>query len=328
MSLVTAERRRLFKRRMTTWALAIGVIILAAIATALFLAHQKPTPQALAAAEVRAEQEYQEQLKQFEQWREDCEAKAPEKEMCQPPPRDAFRAEHFLPPQFHFKDTFGEIILIWAAIMAMIGFLIGATFVGAEWSSGSMMNLLTWKPKRMSVLGTKLGVLLGGMSVVGAVTFGLWTGALWLTGHYRGETEGMTTGTWQSFGLSGLRGIAMILAFTALGFAIASIGRHTALAMGVAIGVIIVGQIGLTIALQLARVSFWEQYMIPTHMMAWLQKEAALWDYSGRVVCGPNGCDEPPKMIITYVDSGLIGLGVVVVVAALAFWSMRRRDIA
>ena len=38
-----------------------------------------------------------------------------------------------------------------AAILALVGFVIGASFVGAEWSTGGMMNLLLWRPKRLTV---------------------------------------------------------------------------------------------------------------------------------------------------------------------------------
>ncbi|WP_117209684.1 ABC transporter permease subunit [Allorhizocola rhizosphaerae] len=328
MSLVKAENRRLFKRRMTKWSLVIGVLILAAIFAGIFFSHQKSTPQAIAAAEAQAEQQYQQAIKDWEtRDKALCESSGRPAETCVPPQREWFQGEHLLPPSFSFKGAFGDLLIIWAAIMAMIAFLIGATFVGAEWSSGAMMNLLTWRPKRMSVLGTKLGVLLGGMTIVGVVTFALWTGGLWLTGQYRGDTNGMTSGTWQSFGLSGLRGIGMILLFATLGFTIASIGRHTALAMGLAIGVIVVGQIGLSIVLQIARVAYAEQYLIPVHMTAWLNKQITLTDYSGSVSCGPNGCDAPQK-VLTYTDSGLLGLGLALVIAAIAFWSIRRRDIA
>lgn len=329
MSLVKAENRRLFKRRMTKWALSIGVLLLAVVAVGFFFTHQKPSASALADAKIRAEQDYKAAVSRWETVdKAQCEQHEG-KGSCEDfgPRQEYFQAEHYLPPSFDFRSTFGDVLMVWAAIMAMIAFLIGATFVGAEWSSGAMMNLLTWVPKRMSVLATKLGVLLGGMTAIGVVTFGLWTGALWLIGTYRGTTEKMTAGTWQSFGLSGLRGIGMIVLFAALGFLVASIGRHTALAMGLAIGVIIVGQIGLSIVLSMARVPFAEQYLIPVHMTAWLNKEVRLQDWTGNVECGPAGCDAPTK-ILTYTDSGLIALGIAVVVAAIAFWSIRRRDIA
>jgi hypothetical protein len=189
------------------------------------------------------------------------------------------------------------------------------------------MNLLTWRPKRMNVLGTKLGVLLTWMAGIGVGTFALWGAGLYLVGSTSGNTKGMTPGTWQSFGLMGVRGIAMILAFTALGFGLASLGRHTALALGVAIGVVVVGQIGLAIVLNLARVKFAEAYLIPVHMYTWLNKSVTLYDYSGPVSCDQNGCDAP-ELILKYTNTGYISLGVIAVVLAFAFVSMRRRDVA
>ncbi|HCT77642.1 MAG TPA: ABC transporter permease [Micromonosporaceae bacterium] len=329
MSLIKAERRRFLKRRLTVWMLAIGILILAAITTGLALTHEKPTPQTIAAAEAEAEAFYQQQVKEFERFRAECEAQAGAVAAgkCMGPEREWFKAEHFMPPQFAFKEMFGELLIAWAAIIAMVGFVLGATFVGAEWSSGAMMNLLTWRPKRLTVLGTKLGVVLGWMAGVGVVTFGLWTAGLYAVGKISGNTTGMTSGTWQSFGLSGLRGVAMILAFTAIGFGLASIGRHTALALGVAIAVVIVGQIGLSIVLDLANVPFFERYLIPVHMYTWLNKQVTLEDFSGPVNCDMNGCDAP-KLVLQYADTGYMALAAVAAVLVIAFFTMKRRDVA
>ena len=54
---------------------------------------------------------------------------------------------------------------------------------------------------------------------------------------------------WQSFALDGARGIGLILAVAAIGFGLASLGRHTAMALGAAIGVFVISEIGLRIAL-------------------------------------------------------------------------------
>ncbi len=329
MSLVRAERRRFLKRRLNVWLLIIGVLILSAVTAGLALTNEKPTASTVAAAEAEAEAQYKEQLRMFELYRADCEQHAEAKGggKCEPPPREAFKAEYFMPPQFEFKKSFGGVLMVWAAIMAMVGFVAGATFVGAEWHSGAMMNLLTWRPRRIQVLGTKLSVVLGWMAAVGVVTFAAWTAGLYLVGTISGTTEGMTSGTWQSFALMGLRGIAMILAFTAVGFGLASLGRHTAFALGVAIAVVIVGQIGLAIVLQLASVKFMERYLIPTYMDVWLTKQTVLEDWSGVVNCTQTGCDAP-KMILTYPTTGYGALAGIAVLLALAFWTMRRRDVA
>jgi ABC-2 type transport system permease protein len=329
MSLVRAERRRFAKRRMTVWMTVIGVLILGAVATGLAATHSQRTPAVIAAAELRADQDFQEQKADWEnRIKALCEERSASPSDCRGPAREDYETEWFMPPEFNFKVYFGEVLIIWAAIIAMIGFVLGATYIGADWSSGAMMNLLTWRPKRLSVLGTKMGVLLGWMGSIGVVTFLLWTGALWAVAKISGTTAGMTPGTWQSFGLSGLRGLGMILAFTALGFALASLGRHTALALGVAVGAIVVGQIGLSIVLELADVQFFERFLIPVHMLAWLNKEITLRDYSGNVICDETGCTGMAELVITYQATGTIALLVVLAVTVAAFWSLKRRDVA
>jgi ABC-2 type transport system permease protein len=330
VSLIRAERRRFIKRRMTVWMLAIGLLILGAVTAGLAATHHKPTPAVVAAAQAEADAAYEQEVRNWQLYKADCEAHAgaEAQERCQGPQREWFKAENFMPPQFAFKQQYGDILIIWAAIVSMVGFVLGATFVGAEWSSGSMMNLLTWRPRRMNVLGTKLGVLLGWMTAIAVASFALWTAGLYAVGKISGNTDGMTNGTWQSFGLSGVRGVAMILAFTALGFGLASLGRHTALALGIAIAVIVVGQIGLGIVLGLANVRFAESYLIPVHMYAWLNKQVVLQDFSGAVTCTPSGCDSPPELVVRYTHSGPVALGVLLVVLAAAFWAMRRRDVA
>ena len=65
-----------------------------------------------------------------------------------------------MPYQFDFREEFGAFISIFAGILALFGFVVGASFVGAEWNTGGMMNLLLWRPKRLPVLFTKLAALL------------------------------------------------------------------------------------------------------------------------------------------------------------------------
>ena len=57
----------------------------------------------------------------------------------------------------------------------MLAFLIGATWIGAEWSTRSLVALLFWVPQRMKVMGVKLVVL-----VVASALFGVAVQALWL----------------------------------------------------------------------------------------------------------------------------------------------------
>jgi len=328
MSLMKAERRRFLKRRMIVWTLVIFLGLLGTIGTIVFFTTQKVTPEVRAAAQADADRVYNEQMQFYQQMRARCE-QSPGDEMCarggiEEPQREWFQAEQFMPPTFNFRNDAEDFVVTWAILLAMFSFIIGASFVGAEWRSGAMMNLLTWRPQRLQVLGTKLMALLASLAAFSVVSFGLWTAAMVGIASAHGTMEKMTNGAWQSYGLTGLRGLGMILAFGAVGFGLASIGRHIGLALGMALGVIILGQFGLMAVLFMAQVPYPEMYLIPSHLQAWMEKRVEIYDPF--TVVAPN--QEPPLRILSFGDSGSIGLAVVAVVLAVAFYTMRKRDIA
>lgn len=329
MSLMRAERRRFLKRRMIVWTLIIFVGLLTTIGSIVFFTTEKVTPQVRAAAQAEADRYYNQAVQEYERMRTRCES-SPSDEMCQrgmiqEPQREWYQAEQFMPSTFNFRQDSDEFVMVWAILLAMFAFIIGASFIGAEWRSGAMMNLLTWRPKRLQVLSTKLLALLASVGTFAVVSFGLWTAAMVGIASAHGSMERMTNGAWQSYGLTGLRGLGMILAFAALGFGLASIGRHIGLALGVALGVIILGQFGLVIVLMMAQVHFPEMYLIPNHLEAWMDKRVEIQD-PFYIPTGPM--DESPVRILSFGDSGSIGLGVVALVLGVAFYTMRKRDIA
>jgi ABC-2 type transport system permease protein len=335
VSLFRAEARRLVKRRFTRYMLLIGVLVLAAVAVGMFFGHQKIGPAQLAAAQRAAEREYQQQVRFSEQFRAECErakdSGAPDANRFPPdcdqliPPREAFPAKNFLPATFEFAKTFPATLMVLVGVLAMVAFVVGASYVGAEWHSGGMMNLLLWRPRRLRVLLAKFGTLMAGLLVTTLVLGAAWLAAFWAIGTYRGTTTGMTPGVWRSFALTGVRGLALILVAGLVGFAVASIGRHTAFALGGAIAVIVVGQIGLGVALQLARVRFPEAYLLPTHVYAWMTKKVTLQDWrSCQFVMGE--C-HPKTMDLTWQGSGVLFGAAALVMFGVALWTMRRRDI-
>jgi ABC-2 type transport system permease protein len=242
------------------------------------------------------------------------------------PVREDFRAEWYMPPTFDFREQFGYLVTALAALLAVMAFVIGATYVGAEWSSGGMMNLLLWRPQRLAVLGTKLGALLVGLTVFTVAVTAVWTGVFALIAHLRGSLAGMTSGAWQSILLMELRGLVLVLAAGAVGFGLASLGRHTAMALGAAIGAIIVFQFGLGTVLTLAKVPFVEAYLVPVWTAAWMDKSAVATDWDSCDYSSTQGC-EPATVTITWpMAGGVLALLTVLVVGA-AMWTMRSRDI-
>jgi ABC-2 type transport system permease protein len=330
MSLVRAERRRLHKRRVTVVMLGIGLILLGLIAGGTWFTNQKVGDETKAAAAAQAQQEYERADRDWndhvkQQCEDSVKAGTTPEGACVGPSREYFKPEYYMPSTFDFKASFREMILVWAMIMAFVALIIGASFIGAEWSSGSMMNLLTWQPQRMRVLGTKLGVLVAVVSFWAVVMGALWTAAMWAVGTFRGTTAGMTSGTWQSFGLTGLRGLGVVVAGAVFGFVLASLGRRTAVAMGVLIALIVVTQFGLTIVLMMAKVRYPELFFVGTHLSAWMNGTETLYDQTG---CDySSGACTPATLVLTWQKSGLIFGGGLLALVGLTMWQIRARDV-
>ncbi|MDG4791462.1 ABC transporter permease subunit [Micromonospora sp. WMMD1102] len=337
MNLYTTELRRLGKRRFIRYLTLAGLLVLVAVAVGMFFTNQKVGPEQVAAANRAAEREYQQNVAMTERHRQDCErAKAaggtsPEGfpddcSVIQPPPRDVFRAEWHMPATFEFREEFAATVTTLTAVLALVAFVGGASFVGAEWSTGGMMNLLLWRPQRIRVLLTKLAALLSALFGVTVLTAAAWTAAFWATGSLRGNTAGMTSGAWQSFGLTGLRGLVLVLVAGTLGFGLASLGRHTALALGGVLGVMVVGQFGLGIVMAMAQVKFIESWLLPTYLLAWMDKKVTLQNWDACQASYTGDCQALTKDITWQDSSVLLAVGLVVVLGG-AIWSIRRRDI-
>lgn len=337
MGLYRAELRRLGKRRAVRYLVLAGLLVLVAVVVGTFLSNQKIDPAAWDAAERTAEQEFRNAVVWTQQWQAECERShasgAPDLNQfpsdCAEitiPARADFPAEYYLPPTFGFRDEFPATFYTFASVMALVFFLAGASFVGAEWSSGAMMNLLLWRPQRLRVLFTKLAALLTGTLAVTVLAVLLWTAAYWLVAQLRGTPDGVTAGAWRSFALTELRSVVLVVSAAAAGFGLASIGRHTALALGGVLGVLIAGQSGLGFLAAALDVRYPELWLLPTYFIAWMDSSVKLSDWRYCEV-RPAPC-EPPSWELTWVHSGLLAAGVLTVVLGVAAWAMRRRDIA
>ncbi|MBQ1042727.1 ABC transporter permease subunit [Micromonospora sp. C32] len=336
MSLFVTELRRLGKRRLTRLMLVLLVVGLATVATAFSFSSQKLSPTVVAAAEADSRAQYQQATERWKRSITECEAAQARGEQTeeeygpncgkdyQPQP-DMFDPKWNLPYQFDFRAEFPMFIAVFAASVALFAFIVGASFVGAEWNTGGMMNLLLWRPKRLAVLSTKLAALLTTVFGLTVVLGALWTAAFWLIGTQRGTTEKMTSGAWQSIGLDGLRALGLVLVVAAVAFALASLGRHTAMALGAAVGIFAVSEIGIRIAVSILGIQFGDRYVLSTYAQSWFLKQAELYDYD---TCQfTQGACEPAKYVVTWEQSAVVfGVALVAAVVA-AFWTMRRRDI-
>ena len=337
MSLPKAEVRRLFKRRVTRIFLVLTLVGLAVFPIAFAFSSQRTGPEQRAYAEAQARQEYERASADYQRMVAQCESEkaagatdvderyGPNCGADYGPRPEYFEAANYLPFEFNFREGFEPSVYVFAAILALVAFVIGASFVGAEWNSGGMTNLLLWRPRRIPVLVTKLGVLLGSILGVFVVLGALWTAAFWAIGRFDGQLGRLTSGVWQSLALTGARGVGAVLLAATLGFCLASIGRHTAMALGVGIGVVVVSEIGLRIAFELIQVRFGERYVLSSYLIAWFNKTITLYDW--RSCEFSQGQCNPAELVVTWQQSGVLFAIVLVLAVFGALWSIRRRDV-
>lgn len=332
-ALLRAEWRRLFTRRLTTVMMAVTILMLTLAGLAV-AAHSHPhTPATLAHAQAFIAGQRAQNLDQ-------CLADArsgsagPDGEPAPTEAQCQRQAELFQPSveefqgyQFTFRRDMSTMLVLLGGLVALFGFVVGASFVGVEWSSGAMATVLVWHPRRVRLLAGKLTALLLGVLTLCAVTSIAFTAAMWAVARTRGDGGHLTPGLLTSLALRDVRVLALALACAAAGFAVASYGRHTAAALGTAIGYVVVVEVTLRIALSAAHIARPQRFFLTSYMLAWLDNTTT---YAEQATCpvsrfGPR-CQPTTWSIGAGHGAVLIGaiLAATLVAAVVA---LRRRDV-
>ena len=328
MRLVRAELGRLAARRFTQ---LMVVLLIAAfgitIATTIASSH-RPTASELTRAETQVEQ----QRIEAQRWYEEClNAQRLNSAAyrggqypidCQQSEPAQITTADFLYEVFVFEREIPGLLYFLIAFLALFGFLVGASYVGAELASGGMTNLLLWRPQRMIVLGAKLGTLIGSVLVLSVIASVVYLGAFWTIAQAGGLPGDLDAEFWRWLGLTVGRGLGLTLLATALGFSIATLGRHTAAALGVVAGYAIIWELGARVVMYTVEAARTEQWMLTTYVVAWMTGEVEMWDRSPCLV--GSVC----SYTLTWVDALIVLLAVGGVFVAGAFANFRRRDLA
>ena len=225
------------------------------------------------------------------------------------------RAPTFAEEAANAVPSFG-LVLVFAA------FAMGVSFIAAEFSSGAIGNWLTFEPRRGRVYGTKVGA--SGLAVlpIAILASVFIVGGYWLVNSLNDHLGTVTSDTWRDIATGGVRVLAATAAFAMLGVAVGTIVRHTAAALGMVVGYVIVveGIIG-------GLFQWTQPWLLQLNLQAVLADGAGY----GRSVCetGPSGqtCSWVEKTVSFGQGATVVGVVVVVavVVAALVF---RRRDVS
>ncbi len=116
--------------------------------------------------------------------------------------------------------------------LIIAGWLLGASFIGADWRVGTITTLLTWEPRRARVIVAKVLACAAGVFALAIALQAVLGGVLGLDAMFRGTTEGVDASWLREASGVALRAATLASLASVVGFAVASIGRNTAAALG------------------------------------------------------------------------------------------------
>lgn len=329
MTLVRVEIRRILARRMAAAVAAAGVLALLLVLVGVWRSVQPLTADQIAEGERAYQQELEWWEENGEQMIADClEAERSEEELTgqdmdfgceqQTPPQ----REWFIPEPAPMHETVVPQVAAFAVLLAFLTFLVGVTSTAAEISTGALGTWLTFVPRRMLVLATKLTAAAAVTVPLTAALVGITVAGLWAINQAYGLTGGMTPTLWGDLLWLSVRIVVLGGVAGLLGAALGVLLRHTAAALGVVVGYVLVVEsmvAGLLPGLQ--------PYLLRTNAAAWVSDGATYWVNTCTVTDMGTTCESVEKTVSLLHGAtvlGLVGVALVVVTAAV----FRRRDVA
>jgi ABC-2 type transport system permease protein len=323
--LLRTELVRLLTRRAVLVLLAVAVVVPAVIAVSTVLNTRPPSAEDVAWAEQqiageseskRVQRQYAKCLESPERFGvsgDDVEQGCDEMVLPQ--------LEWYLwyePLSLHQQATSGAGIAV-ATVLAILMLIMGTTFVGHDWASGSVSNQLLFEPRRLRVWAAK-AIVVGAVSLVlsALVLTVFWLALGWVVqergdvGLYGGELIDCLQMGWRSAAVAAGAGIA--------GFALTMLFRSTVAALGVLLAVGLAGGVVLAV---IGVDTIWNPGL---NLLAVIADGATYGEDGPCPDGGGGGCWVERTLSL---ERGVAYLGVVLVaVVALSTASFRQRDVA
>lgn len=338
VGLVGIELRRLWWRRLTKVAV---VAVAAFIALATVQVYQQTNPENIAARVDDYNRVVAEMKSQYaampaeEKAAQLASCKSAEAEQVQggSDPGDFGCDQMFQPPTPEnfglVNPARGELIRGVAQaglyLLGFLAFLLGASFVAAEFTSGSMGNWLTFQPRRLRVATAKLLAATTGGVAIGAVGVGLATlGVTLVTTINRPDATLKLPDAAELEGGSVAQTLVRVVAAVALGglggAVLALILRSTAAVIGFVIGYGIIFEGYIANAFDGGRLRPW---FAGINIDAFVQNGAKYFVET----CTDNGC-QGTQATNSYTHGWVYLLIIAVVGVVIALLSFRRRDVS
>jgi len=316
-SLARAEVRRLSSRRLVRVLLLLGLLgLLAVVGIASATEFARTTPAQLAAAQdnidgiVREQNGYREQCLRDPNLPEGV----PTDQLCGPAlTAGELRQEDYLDKQpFVLAAELPNGAVAVAAAVAALAYVLGATSIGAEWSSRSMVALLFWESRRYRVMGAKLAVLAVAVTGLAVVAQLLWTVAAYAMAANLGSTGPLPDGFYGDVLGVQARGAVLAVLVAFLGFAVTNLARNTGAALGV-------GFVYFAIVENAIRVirPGWQSYLLTDNAAALLLRggQRIFVDSGTSIDSQGQLTDAPRELVLSNLHGGLVlGLSAAVLV--------------
>lgn len=197
--------------------------------------------------------------------------------------------------------------------LALVGFVLGASLLGADYTSRALTTLCTWEPRRHRVLATRATACAAVTACLSLAALLLLTVAL-VPAALAHSTGDAPTATWyfSTVGLA-VRCALLAAAVSVIGVACAAIGRSTVAAfISIAVYWLVVQQAALGLLPSIRRwlfVANAQSWVLATHHPS-------------------IGSPDASGAAHTVTTAGLLLLAIVLVLHVFATWTVRRRDLS
>ncbi|MDQ3646339.1 MAG: ABC transporter permease [Actinomycetota bacterium] len=226
-SLVEVEIRRLVARRLFKGLTLVVALACVAIGVLTFINSTDDPARVAAAVEQRREE-----IAQCVESVPTMMDGAPQPDAVDDPVQWCRDETYGSDPRFLFRDM-QWILGTLGMPMIMLGWLLGASSIGAEWANRTVMTTLTWNARRVRVLAAKA-------LAVGIVTFawvmllqGAFLASMYPAGAFEGSMMGVDGGWWADTLALSARAAGIGAMAALFGLSLATIGRNTAAALGI-----------------------------------------------------------------------------------------------
>jgi len=313
--LTRVELRRFYSRRLTKFA-CLGVLVI--LAFTLFGAQQQTSDSVPSRVQERT-------LQQLQQ--------------CESAQTDARR--HDPAADFHCAETTAQILRqldvsfltltrdlsqSLALLFAFVGFLIGATFLAAEFASGAIGNWLTFEPRRQRVYFSKMAAAALGSVPITAVGLGILAGGAAFFTHRYGIAGSVSAAQRTDLLWLALRVIVISAAATVGGAVLGALLRNTAAALGITVGYGILVE-GIFPALIQRFVPDPKPWLVQGSFQAWVNHGLTYQVTSCADAPNQGRACQGVEHTISFVHASSYFAVLMVVLIALGAWVFSRRDV-